>query len=289
MSPSRASRGHGARAGAAIDVHRRRRSRRSRRTARCGWCRRLTRRARCGRRRGRAFSGRARECRSGRWRSPTGTARRICRWPRRCSSRPGSRCTCTRARRSRSGRSAARRSGCWRCSTRELSRQSVMDFLTDAKLPGGAARGVRRDLGVAMGFALARRGDRQGRRAVAAAARRGERRRQRRRAAGLGAASVPRTPAGSARFIADLDRRLRDRPARATLGRASRLPAGPAGALRRGRGRGDRRAAGPGAVHRAGGGGRLRLVPRRRRAGDRDAALRGRDRQPSGRVRRARA
>ena len=102
---------------------RRRPSRRSQPTGRCGSCRRRTRRARCAPPRARACSGRGRACRSGRWRSPTGTARRTCRSSRRCSSRPGSRCTCTRARRWRSARSDARRSRCWRCST-AISRAS---------------------------------------------------------------------------------------------------------------------------------------------------------------------
>ena len=269
---------------------RRRPSRRSRPTGRCGWCRRRTRRARCGRRRAPACSGRARACRSGTWRSPTGTARRTCRWPRRCSSRPGSRCTCTRARRWPSGRSAARRSGCSALFDSDLSRQSVMDFLTDAKFPERAARGVRRDPGRRAGTrSRARRGSSaapssgsDGSRAVQAE--------RRRRDDDLPdwVRSGRRTPAGSRGSSPSSTAGCGDRPARATW--AEHLDYLQALLARYVEGADEVIVALRGlerftALEARG---RLRLVPRRRAAGDRDAALRGRDRQPAGRVRRAR-
>ena len=250
--------------------------------------RRQTHRGRCAPPLALASPGRERGSRSGIWPSPTGAARRTCRWSRRCSSRPGSPCTCTRARRWPSGRSGARRSRCSTLFDGELSRQAVMDFLTDAKLPERTSEGVRRlDLDLAVGLAVARGGDRQGRRAVAATAR-GDARSggcTMRTGARVGEASASEDAAGSQRFIAELDRRLRDRPGTDDVGGAPRLPAAAAGPLCRGRRRGRGGAARAGALHRARGRGRLRLVPRRGQAGDRHAALRGRDRQPPGRVR----
>ena len=172
----------------------------------------------------------------------------------------------------------------------ELSRQSVMDFLTDARFPealhdeyGGipASRwdSLSRDAGIV-----------EGRRAVAAQ-RLGAVQRPTATtssAAGLGARSVSRTPAGSRgsspSWTAGCASGRRGRTWAEHLdylqGLLARYVEGADEVIVR--------AARTRAVHRAGGGGRLRLVPRRRRARDRDAALRGCDRQPAGGVRRAR-
>ena len=197
---SRPTAGSGARSGCGGDCSRRRRRRRSPPTERCGWCRRPTRRGRCARPRARACSGRGRACRSGRWRSPTGTARRIGRWSRRCSSRRGSRCTCTRARRWRSGRSAARRSALLDLyDTRALA--PVGDGLPHRRaVPERAARGVRRHSGGPLGLGLAPGRDRRRRRAVGTAARGAAGRscrRRRARTARLGDASGSPTPDSS--------------------------------------------------------------------------------------------
>ena len=170
----------------------------------------------------------------------------------------------------------------------ELSRQSVMDFLTDAKLPEA--------LHEEYGGISASRWDSLSREAgIVKGAEQWQRR--------LGAVRAPTADGDAlpdwvrqraedagrlARFIAELDRRLRERPARATWAEHLDYLQGLLARYVDGRRRGRRRAARPRAVHRARGGGRLRLVPRRRRAGDRDAALRGRDRQPARGVRRAR-
>ena len=94
----------------------------------------------------------------------------------------------------------------------------VGDGLPDRReAPGRAARGVRRDLDLALGLALARCGDRQRRRAVAAPARRRCRPRPTTRTARARLGAQRAEDAGRlARFIAELDRRLRERPARAT-------------------------------------------------------------------------
>ena len=237
-SPSVSEAGHGARACAAIDVHRPGEAARSRRTARCGSCRRRTPRARCGRRRARALQW-AREgvpfwdmavaYRHGEAYLPLAEAVFVeagipvyLHEGSPLAERPIGRQTL----------------GLLALFDGELSRQSVMDFLTDAKFPdalheeyGGipASRwdSLSREAGIV-------KGAEQWQRRLGAVQRRGRRRRRCR----TGCASVPRTPAGSRRFIADLDQRLRERPGAGHLGRASRLPAGPAGALRRGRRRG---------------------------------------------------
>ena len=82
--------------------------------------------------------------RSGRWRSPTGRATRTGRWSRRCSSRRGSRSTCTRARRWRSARSGRQTLGAAR-PLRQRPLAPVGDGLPHRRaVPGGAARRVRR-------------------------------------------------------------------------------------------------------------------------------------------------
>ena len=116
----------------------------------------------------------------------------------------------------------------------ELSRQAVMDFLTDAKFPealheeyGGipASRwdSLSRDAGIV-------KGAEQWQRRLGAVSSDADDDalpdwvRQRAEDAGR-----------LARFIADLDQRPAGAAGAGQLGRASRLPAGPAGALRRGR------------------------------------------------------
>ena len=116
----------------------------------------------------------------------------------------------------------------------DLSRQSVMDFLTDAKLPERAARGVRRDLDLALGLALARRGDR--RRAPSS----GSDGSRRCRPTADDDDDLPDWVAQRARgrrAARAVHRRARPPPARPAgagdVGGAPRLPAGAARALRR--------------------------------------------------------
>ena len=193
-----------------------RRSRRSRRTARSDWCRRRTPRARCGRRRARALQW-AREgvpfwemavaYRHGEAYLPLVEAVFVeagipvyLHEGSPLAERPIGRQTL----------------GLLALFDGELSRQSVMDFLTDAKFPealhdeyGGipASRwdSLSREAGIV-------KGAEQWQRRLGAV----QRGRPTTTRCPTGCASVPRTPVGSRRFIADLDRVLRERPARAS-------------------------------------------------------------------------
>ena len=173
----------------------------------------------------------------------------------------------------------------------ELSRQSVMDFLTDARFPERAARRVRRDLRPPGGT---RSRARPGSSAAPSSGGSGSPRCRRDLAgddddgpAGLGDATRI-ADAGAARAVhrRARPRGLRAHPARAPWAEHLDYLRALLGALRRRRSeeivvalRGLERFTALEAR------GRVRVVSRRRAAGDRDAALRGRARRAAGRVR----
>ena len=261
-------------------------------TGRCGWCRRPTRRARCARRRARALQW-AREgvpfwdmavaYRHGEAYLPLAEAVFVeagipvyLHEGSPLAERP-------------LGRQTLGAAG--RCSTSELSRQSVMDFLTDARFPEALHDEYGGISGRALGLALARGRDRQGRRAVAQAAGRDRGRcraseddppewvRQRAEDAGTTRrGSSPTSTGGCASGRHGRRGRCTSTTCRRCSSATSTAPTRSIVALR-----GLERFTALEAR------GRLRLVPRRGQAGDRDAALRGRDRQPAGGVRRAAA